>query len=53
MAPIAEQGHADNLPYSAPRPRFRDKAAALQGRISHFETVGKQLLAIEGEARFV
>jgi hypothetical protein len=40
-------------PIPLTRPRFRYKAAALQGRISHFETVGKQLLAIEGEARFV
>ena len=28
-------------------------ARALQGRISHFETVGKHLLGIEGEPRFV
>jgi hypothetical protein len=29
MAVIAEQGHADILPYSAHRPRFRDKASEI------------------------
>jgi hypothetical protein len=33
--------------------RMHHRWAALQGRISHFETVGKHLLAIEGEPRFV
>jgi hypothetical protein len=36
--------------------RFRDARTIsqhLQGRISHFETVGKHLLGIEGEPRFV
>lgn len=36
--------------------RFRDAHTVsqhLQGRISHFETVGKHLLGVEGEPRFV
>jgi hypothetical protein len=36
--------------------RFRDARTLsqhLQGRVSHFDIVGKHLLAIEGEPRFV